>query len=77
MDMDIQILILGIFVVLIVVWCSSKQKDVYTPEYAKQIEQNCKLDCFNIPNLGCSRLLHRNSPDCGQCLEACEAQNPY
>ena len=103
--------IIGIFIILIIVWCSSNQKDGwyytqayypyrytggygrndpyytqgykgpgsykypgYTPEYAKQIEQDCKLGCIgNAPFAE----KHENSPDCKLCLKACAAQNPY
>ena len=107
---NVQILIVGIFVVLIMV-CILKPKEGwyytqayypyrytggygtdypyytqgykgpgsyrypgYTPEFAKQIEQNCKLGC--IGNVQFSED-HENSPDCKQCLQACAAQNPY
>ena len=46
----------------------------YTPKFAKQMEQNCKLGCLgNVPYAE----RHKNSPGCKDCLKACVAQNPY
>ena len=109
---NIQFLIIGIFIVLIIVCFFSNQKDGYyytqayypyrytsgygrdypyysklgykgpgsygypgfSPEYAKQKEENCKLGCIgNIP----FAKRHPTSVSLDDCLESCIAENPY